>query len=253
MNLATAAPEVEEAVAEKAAYQEPATADPAQQSEAVHVGAAPEVDPALPYDDPMRYAPAIVANPQAIQPDALSVVVLRGSSGADFESEAAICRGAPEKNFLRRCLPCVFDERDFASYGELKKYCLVKGDCCFVYAEATSPKPLYAIPLEDFDAWIEDRDNPDKLSITINPEPVTNKQPRECVTILLKSRSNEKQEPFQFTFKVSNDPTLPQRFMDVLRKASTSSDAKEKRVGVTASVAQAKLCGKVAVKTQPMI
>ena len=235
MNLATAAPIVEKAVAEKAAYQDPALADPAQQSEAVHVSAAPAVDPALPYDDPMRYAPAVVANPQAIQPDALSVVVLRGTSGADFESEVAICRGAPEKNILKRCLPCVFDERDFASYGELKKYCLVKGDCCFVYGEMSSPRPLYAIPLQDFQAWIEDPTNPDKLSITVNPEPLTNQQPRDCVTILLKSRSNEKEAPFQFTFKVHNDPTLPQRFMDVLQKASTSSDAKEGRGEVAAT------------------
>lgn len=249
MNLAAPAPKVEEAVAEKAAAEDPATADRVQQSEAVRVSSARAVDPALPYDDPMRYAPAIVSNPNRdVLPNALTVETLRGTAGSDFESEVAICRGAPEKNFLKRCLPFFFDERDFATYGELKKYCLVKGDCCFVYGEETDNKPLYAIPLEDFFAQIEDRDKPDKLSITINPEPKTNKQRKEYVTVLLKNRSSAKTEaPFQFTFKVDKDPTLPQRFVDVLPKE------KGKRGRVTASVVEAKVIGREAQKAQPMI
>ena len=237
MNLATPAPQVEEAVAEKAIEQDPALADRVQQSETVRVGAAPSVDPALTYDDPLRFAPANVAQPRAIQPNALSAVVLRGESGADFESEAAVCRGAPGKNFLKRCLPFLFDERDFASYGELKRYCLIKGACCFVYGDETSPKPLYAIPLEDFDAWIEDRDKPDELSITINPEPLTNKQRKEYVTVLLKSRSNKQEAPYQFTFKVDSDPTIPGCFVDAIRKASIAP--KENDAGLAALLVQA--------------
>jgi len=251
MNLATPAPKVEEALAEKATVEDPAIADRVQQSAAARASPVRAVDPALPYDDPMRYAPAIVANPKAIQPNALSVATLRGRTGADFESEVAICRGAPEKNFLKRCLPFLFDERDYASYGELKKYCLVKGDCCFVYGEETNNKPLYAIPLEDFDATIEDRDKPDKLSITINPEPNTNKQRKEYVTVLLKNRSDKMQAPYQFTFKIDRDPTLPQRFVDIL--AEGYSKTKEKRGRVTASVVEANTIGREAQKAQPMI
>ena len=215
MNLATPAPSVEKAAAEKAAYEDAALADRVQQSEPVRVSAAQAVDPALPYDDPMRYAPAIVANPREIARDTLSVATLRGTA-SDFESEVAICRGAPEKNIFKKLFPMIFDERDFATYGELKKYCLVKGDCCFVYGEKTDPKPYYALPLDDFYPIIEDRDKPDKLSITINPEPGTNKQRKEYVTVLLKVRSNKKNQVYQFTFNVEKDPSLPKRFADVV-------------------------------------
>lgn len=248
-NLAAPAPKVEAAVADKAENVEPATADTATQSEAVNVGAPAAVDPALPYDDPMRYAPACVSNPKLIKPDALSVQLLRGEHGADFESYAAVLRGAPAKNFLKQCLPCIFDERDFATYGEVKKYCLVKGGSCFIYGYETDNKPLYAIPLEDLYAIIEDPEKPDKGSITISPMPNTNKPRKEMVTILLKYKSNSEQA-FQFTFNTETDPTLSKRFFDVVQ----SSGATEmKRGPVTESVARAKDLSKEAMKAQPAI
>jgi membrane protein involved in colicin uptake len=115
MNLAPPAPKVEPAKAEKARQEDRAAADMAQQSEAVRVTAAKLVDPALPVDDPMRYAPFIVANPKQLNPSALSAGVLRGENGSDFESYAAVFRGAPEKIFLKQCLPFFFDERDWQS------------------------------------------------------------------------------------------------------------------------------------------
>lgn len=248
-NLAAPAPAVEPAVADKAAYSDAAVADMVQQSEPVRVSSAAAVDPALPYDDPMRYAPSIVANPKQLKPDALSVQVLRGTTGSDFESYAAILRGAPEKNFLQKWLPLFFDERDFVSFGEVKKYCLIKGDSCFVYAEESDPSPIYAIPLDDLYAIREDRDNPDKGSITINPRPGTNKPPKNLVTILLKYKKNRKQA-YQFTFDIDKDPSLPKRFMDVVAKCG---DAASKRGRLTASVAVAKVAGKEAEKAQPDI
>jgi hypothetical protein len=239
-------------MAEKAVVEDAATADRVQQSEPATASAAQTVDPALPYDDPMRYAPAIVSNPKDAAPNLLSVNALRGTTGADFESEAAICRGAPEKNVFKKVLPFLFDERDFASYGEMKKYCLVKGDCCFVYNEDSDPKPLYAIPLDDFEATIEDRDCPDIMSITINPEPVTNKQRKQYVTVMLKYKTNRKQAPYQFTFCTENDATLAQRFADAVTK-SVSNPARRGRS--TASVVEAKDLGRGAAmnKAQPMI
>lgn len=249
MNLAAPAPEVEAAVADKAGHVEPATADAAQQSEAVNVDAPLAVDPALPYDDPMRYAPAIVSSPRLLKPDVLSVRVLRGESGADFESYAAVLRGAPDKNCLKSCLPFLFDERDFASYGEVKKFCLVKGDSCFIYGCETDPKPLYAIPLEDLYPILEDPNNPDKYSITISPMPNTNQPRKEMVTILLKYKGNH-QQAFQFTFDTALDPTLATRFLAVVQTSGTSA---AERGPMTASVVRAKNLSEEAMKAQPMI
>jgi hypothetical protein len=47
----------------------------------------------------MWYAPSIVMNPKQLKPNALSVHVLCGTTGLDFESSAAILQGAPERNF----------------------------------------------------------------------------------------------------------------------------------------------------------
>ena len=51
----------------------------------------------------------------------MSVVALRGDSGSDFEAKAAVLRGAPKKDILKRWLPLFFDERDFVAYGEVKQ------------------------------------------------------------------------------------------------------------------------------------
>jgi hypothetical protein len=219
MNLASPAPQVEAAVAEKAVQVEPAVADMAPQSEAIDVGAPERVGPAVPFDDPLRHAPDSVAHPKKIKPDALSVQVLRGQDGTTFESYAAILRGAHDKNFLQRCLPCILDERDFATYGELKKYCLVHGDCCFVYGYDTDNKPLFAIPLDELYPIYEDPENPDKGSITVSPMPGTNKPRDTMVTVLLKFKASDMQE-FQFTFDTEQDPTLAKRFFDIVQNLS---------------------------------
>lgn len=50
----------------------------------------------------------------------MSVAALRGN-GSDFEANAAVLRGAPKKNMLKKFLPLFFDERDFIAYGEVSK------------------------------------------------------------------------------------------------------------------------------------
>lgn len=62
----------------------------------------------------------------------MSVAALRGESGADFEGNAAVLRGAPKKNILKRALPLFFDERDFVSYGEVRNLCVAPSFACVI-------------------------------------------------------------------------------------------------------------------------
>ena len=249
MNLAEPAPRVEGATADAAAYEEEAKASMVQQSEAPKVAAAAPVDPALVHDDPMHHAPASVKNPITGPTSSVSVAMLRGGSGADLECAAAVLRGAPEKNFLKVCLPCIYDERDFVTYGETKKYIMIKAGTCFVFGQESDPSPLYAIPLDDsIMAVKEDPDNPDPGSMTIDPLPNTNKQPKEIVTILLKYRTNGKQA-YQFSFDTRTcDRSLPKRFMDLVEKSGSKSSKP-----VTASVVKANRVAKEKMKCQPDI
>ena len=214
MNLASPAPAVEPAVADKAKYEEAASARPARPSEAAVASAAATVDPALPYDDPMRYAPAILS--KTVERNDLSVDVLRGESGSDFEGYAAVLEGARKKNFFMATLRWMFDERDFVTYGEAKKYVLVKDNTCFVYADTSHPTPLYALPLDNVFAIFEDPDKPDKCSVTVAPVPNTNKPRKSMVTVLLKDRAT-KEQVHQFTFDTEQDPTMAQRFYDCVQ------------------------------------
>eukprot|EP00523_Entomoneis_sp_CCMP467_P012219 CAMPEP_0168765386 /NCGR_PEP_ID=MMETSP0725-20121227/297_1 /TAXON_ID=265536 /ORGANISM="Amphiprora sp., Strain CCMP467" /LENGTH=248 /DNA_ID=CAMNT_0008814637 /DNA_START=11 /DNA_END=757 /DNA_ORIENTATION=- len=233
MNLASPAPTVEQAEAAPAPREASARANHALQSEAVQVEPAPRVDAATPVDDPRSHAPANVVTAatksmeQAQQE--LGVEAFRALSPAgklDFESYAAVIRGGPQKNIFRKCLPCVFDERDFVAYGEVKHFVGVLGQSCIVYAEETSQKPYYAIDLTQFTALQEDSDNPDPQSWTISPDPDTNRQRRSLVNILLKTKKERKQA-FQFTFDTEDDPSLAKRFLDVV---TATKNTKEKVV-----------------------
>lgn len=68
------------------------------------------------------------------------VDTLRGSTGADFESEAIVTRG---KNGIELCT-CLGRTKD----SNKKKYLLVKGPHVFVFNKATSSSPQFAIPLK---------------------------------------------------------------------------------------------------------
>jgi hypothetical protein len=246
MNLAEPAPRVEVAAAESAPYTEAATASTPQQSEPWKTSPAKPVEPATTYD-PKLHAPECVTKPSNPPTMSLTVAKLRGGSGADLEFYAGVSRGAPEKNFLRRYLPLIFDERDFASYGEVKKYVLIKAGSCFVYGEESDPSPIYAIPLDNVVSILEDRDRPDKGSLTISPLPDSNKSPEGMVTVLLKYRENGKQA-YQFTFDTERcDKALPKQFMDLVDQIQT------KQGPFNASVIKADLVGKQGMKHQPVI
>jgi len=246
MKLAEPAPWVEPAIASSAAFVDPAQTDCAPPCEPATADPAPEVEPATAssihssqhYNNNNKSTTeAVVVTPME-QPraSAVTVSVLRGNQGAELECYAAILRGAPQKNILQRFLPCLFDERDFVSYGEVKKYMVIKANTCFVFGEETNPSPMYAIPLHEVFAILENYyDKPGRASITISPLPDTNKPPKCLVTVLLKYRKDGK-HAYQFTFDTDRyDKSFPKRFMDLVNQASQ----KDGRHYVTASVVKA--------------
>jgi hypothetical protein len=229
--LATPPPSVGPAVADKAPIEDAAIADRAEPTEAAVAVKANVVDAALPFDDPMSHAPDFVRNPKMSKSPEMSIESLRRKAQEEskicgsrkfFESYAAVIQGTPSKNILRICLPCVFDERDFVSYGEVRKYIFVTSQrrSCFIYGDIIDHAPLYSIDLSDYVALREDPNNPDPNSFTISPVPNTNKPRDEMVTILLKTKSDLKQS-YQFTFDTTNDSSLPDQFLSLFDNENT--------------------------------
>lgn len=222
MNLASPAPQVEPAHAEDQEHTESARAEAAPETEAAHAPPAQLVGPASTYDDPLLHAPSSVQQPKVTHCP-LSVKNLRPNSL--FESYVAIVPGAPPKNFLKRYLPWFFDERDFVSFGEIKKYCLVTSDTIYVYNEESDPSPLYTIYLLDDNVHqqvvVEDPKHLHTYSVTVNPLPETNQSPPYMVTLLLlqTTKNNKKQQQkvaHQLTFDTSQDAQLAMRCFEAL-------------------------------------
>jgi hypothetical protein len=243
MNLASPAPRVETAQAEKAPSPDVAVTEPARPSESVRVEKAENVEPAV-----AGVKEQVISQPQR-KLGGISVEALRGESGADFEGNAAVLRGAPKKDILKRFLPLFFDERDFVAYGEVLRFVLIKGDCCFVFTEQDDPSPVYAIPLDEVYAIMEDAKRPDKFSVTISPTSNKNMSKEDLKTVLFKYKKDSSQA-FQFTFNTHSDKSLAKRFLDTVERCSSGKDNKGP---VRASVMHAKDVGAVAEKGQPMI
>jgi len=247
MNLATPAPKVEPALASAAPNEDPGLASIAQQSEPVRVDAAPSVEPAIVMPSHPSFLQKQIE--EESKRNLLSVTSLRGTSGVDFESYAAVLRGAPPKNCLKIWLPCLYDERDFISYGEVKKYAVIKGSSCFIYSVLTDLSPLYAIPLNEIYPVLEDPNHPDKCSITVSPTH-QNKPNPNIATVLFKYKEDHNQA-YQFSFDISNDRSLPKRFMDAVETASSRS--KPEKDVVTASILKVDLVAQKAANFQPEI
>jgi hypothetical protein len=145
-----------------------------------------------------------------------------------------------EKNFLKRWLPLLYEERDFIAMGEVNRFVFVKGNCIFVYGQQTDPSPLYVIQLETVIAMKEDANKPDKYSYTISPRVNTNEARENLVTILLKDRKTGKQA-YQVTFDTTDDKSVAKRFLDVLSQNTKHYGGEV----VTASVIRAKTVGGV--------
>ncbi|KAL3917914.1 MAG: hypothetical protein SGILL_004488 [Bacillariaceae sp.] len=207
--LASPAPAVEGAEATPATASGTVTVEPARDSEAVHVDPPRDSGPAVPFDK--KFAPKITVK----EASALSVEALRGS-GTDFESEAGVIKGGVEKTLLRKTFPRFFDYRDFLSYGEVRRFLFVKGNCIFVYGQEADTRPLYAIQMESVISMVEDPSKPDPYSYTVNPQVNNNKTGSHLVTILLKHKKT-RAIAYQINFDVDRDPSVAKRFMDVLQ------------------------------------
>jgi hypothetical protein len=101
-----------------------------------------------------------------------SVEALRATGKVLFEGYAAVIIGPVHKNLCEKAFRCIYDERSFLSYGEVKRYIvLMKGsNTIFVYADADMPSPMYTIPLDNLQLEHEDPQNPHFYSHTISPE-----------------------------------------------------------------------------------
>lgn len=219
MDLASPALRVSVAVADMAEDAGAATVDAAIPKEAATADPAANVEPAECVDDPMKYAPRDKIEEKRNVGIRISVAHLRGTGGSDFEGKAAVLRGVREKNLLAKCLPCVFGERDFVAYGEVTRYVVVKGDNCFVFMEEKDPSPLYAIPLHDKIASVEDPVNPEGTSLTISPT-FRNMSKDDLATILLKYENGK--IAYQFTFNKQDGSDLAARFLSVVNSVKSS-------------------------------
>jgi len=240
MDLAEAAPTVSAVAAAHAPAVAGAAAEPAIPHKPPDVKPAPSTEPAETMDDPHKHAPPPAENVNK-KPGGASVEALRGTSGVLFESQAAVLRGV-QKSFLRRCLPIIFDERDFVAYGEALRFVLIKGDNIFVFTEETDVAPLFSIPLQGLKSMIEDPNKPDKYSSTISPTG-KNMSKSDMVTVLLKYPTGK--IAYQFTLNKHNDEGIAQRFVDAIKKSGTMTGDK------TASVVYAEAVAKDAKKAQP--
>jgi hypothetical protein len=237
MNLALPAPRVEAAIAPPVEYAEPATAEMARPSHSMTrnmIQPPPIVEPAIAVsgdaDTDMKSSNPLPPPPVPKQVPPLSVEGLRMAPGINhFESDAAILPRAPSKNIIQLLLPCLYDDRHFATYGEVKKYCFIKDTVCYVYNDRTDPQPLYQISLlllqgdttttsMPITAVMEDRYHPDRYSTTISPQPDTNLPRPEMKTVLLLRTSSPQRLLYQFTFDTSvGDSTVADRFLSIVQ------------------------------------
>ena len=217
MYMAESAPRVDPALAMAALETERASAEQAIPTEAPRPERVDPVEPAV-----AGMVPVVAASVEPMAP--MSVEALRGGGEKSkngslsllLESPAAVVRGAPEKNFLHKALPFLFQERDVVSFGQVQRYVVIKGDCCFVFGEKTDPKPLYAIPLTDLKPYMEDRNRPDKDSFAVSPSVGSNVSKEDLETVLLKYPNGH--QAFQFTFNTQENPSAAQRFYDAFEQ-----------------------------------
>eukprot|EP00551_Chaetoceros_affinis_P002357 CAMPEP_0203636360 /NCGR_PEP_ID=MMETSP0088-20131115/2914_1 /ASSEMBLY_ACC=CAM_ASM_001087 /TAXON_ID=426623 /ORGANISM="Chaetoceros affinis, Strain CCMP159" /LENGTH=241 /DNA_ID=CAMNT_0050490471 /DNA_START=62 /DNA_END=787 /DNA_ORIENTATION=- len=234
MNLAEPAPEVEAATADAAVAPESVYNDneylvapaPDVSSESLDVETY-KVAPAVMVDDPRRFAPNDKLNEPYRNPELdVPVEKLRtGSTGITFESQAGISRGI-QMTCTRQCLPFLYDERDFVSYGEISRYIVLKDTFCFVYGEQTDPNPLYIVPIDSLNAVVEDPKKPHKRSITVSPMANTNLQGDTLETVLLLDVRGSL--AYQFTFDTTDDEDVSKRFVEAVGLANSIGKANDK-------------------------
>jgi len=193
------------------------------------VSAAPKVDIATEYDDARKLAPTKQLDEPFVKKDKmLSPADLMKTGGVDFAGPAAISRGVTQ-SCARKCLPFLFDPRDFISYGEALRYVVVKDGSIFVYTEETDIYPLYNIPLGSLRPVKENPKKPHKASVTISPMTNTNLQKQEFETVVLVDARNTLAH--QFTFDVGRKKDSADEFL--LAVENVNSDVKQEKMGLS--------------------
>lgn len=217
--LAAPAPNVEEETVsvEKAPKVENVFAEPAISEERVVVEEAPVVKPAVAGGENDYKSSSSSEQPRLAkgrsQSHPLSLETLRGATGSDFESIAAVVPRPGSRKWYQKWFPIVFEERHFLSFGEAQKLILVKGGCCFIFTDDLSVSPLYAIPLGNLFPVLEDRKKPHPRSITISPVGINNLSSDSIQTVLLMLGDTIE---FQFSFNIKDGQTNAKKFMDVV-------------------------------------
>jgi hypothetical protein len=212
--LAEPAPAVDAATSERAPVVECAATDSAKEVDPAIAQRAEFVDPAVLFD-PKIHAPVIKENQDECR---ISVKSLRKKQGSDFEGVAAVVKlTKPKTSCLAALLPSFLKERDFIAFGEVKRFAVIKNNCCFIFIDENELQPLYAIQLNDMTTVLEDPRNPEKYSVTISPTSVKTSN-SDFVTILLKDDNGD--PVYQFTFDKSKDKTIAKRFCAVVSAAS---------------------------------
>jgi len=193
---------------------------PAVEAAPPNVAPAPNVEAAELYNDARKFAPVdLLDEPHVKGSTTISPVTLI-ATGAHFAAEAAVSRGR-EPSTVRTLLPCLFEPRDFVSYGEVARYVVLKDYTVFIYSDELDTNPLYTISLETLTVKKENPKKLHKFSVTISPSTNLAKEAYETVLLL----DSKKKLECQFTFDVSKDKELANNFIlatQDMREISTS-------------------------------
>ena len=240
------APKVEPATATPARPKAaPLGIEPAVPSERVttaDVDVAPAVEPA--YADPPSERGSIMVAATTIPEEeerggttSSGVEELRAMRSVSFEAPAAVVVGPAEKSVMQRLIPRRLrrlDERSVVSYGEVRRYVVVKSDgVVHVFADVVDRSPLYVVPLVGLVPRREDPDRPDYRSHTISPEAqcgggmlAKNRSKGSLETVLLVDDGGTEAGEVRFQFTFDRDEAgidASERFIAAVRSSSKGS------------------------------
>mmetsp|Transcript_31021 Transcript_31021/g.65499 ORF Transcript_31021/g.65499 Transcript_31021/m.65499 type:complete len:229 (-) Transcript_31021:909-1595(-) len=161
-----------------------------------------------------------------------SVETLRATQRVAFEAPAGVIIGPDEKSVCQKMVPCLFDERSFLSYGEIKRYVIIMDNNIFVYTDVTDPSPLYMIPLLDLVPKRDDPKHPDFYSYTISPEantglPFANTSKESLDHLLLRDRNGKIAFQFAFDKYEAGDDALEKFVSAVISSNEAAKNGKE--------------------------
>jgi hypothetical protein len=211
MNLASPAPLVEPAEALPPEISERAIASRATCSEAA------VADPPTPVDAAVANITSALSNRVSAP---ASVEALRARTTIDLETYAGILCDRPVRTLLQILLPCLYGGPVCVAYGEIKKYLVIMGATCFVYAEEHDPAPLYSFPLSEMEAYIDDPKHPHVDTYIVDPVSPNSRTNPKLRTVLLRHKYDGSYA-YQITFNVdTSGKDVAETFVDIVARAS---------------------------------